>query len=192
MTFDSADMAGLLAQGSLNDVILHEMGHVLGFLGPLWIQPQFDCLQDPSSPPGTILDTFFSCAKAVTMFDSIGGTTYTGGNKVPVENCGPASPVPCGAGNVNSHWREPTFADELMTGYINIGVPNPLSRLSAAAMEDLGYGVNYAGSDNYVHIFTVLAGAPRESLLNLGDDLYRGPIYVVDRSGRVVRVIQPQ
>jgi hypothetical protein len=126
------------------------------------------------------------------MFDSIGGTSYTGGNKVPLENCGPASPVPCGAGNVNSHWREPTFANELMTGYINIGVSNPLSRLSAAAMEDLGYGVNYAGSDNYVQIFTLRAGSPREGLLYLRDDVYRGPFYVVDRSGRVVRVIQPR
>jgi hypothetical protein len=191
MTFDSADMAGLSTQGFLNSVILHEMGHVFGFLGGLWSQPQFNCLQDASTPPGTILDTYFSCSKAVTMFDSIGGTSYTGGNKVPVENCGPASPASCGAGNVNSHWREPTFANELMTCYINFGT-NPLSRLSAAAMEDLGYGVNYAGSDFYVHIFTLRAGAPRESLLNLGDDVYRGPFYVVDRSGRVVRVIQPQ
>jgi hypothetical protein len=189
MTFDSADVAGLIADGSLNSVILHEMGHVFGF-GTLWTQAQFDCLQDASSPPGTILDTYFSCPQALAMFDSIGGTTYTGGNKVPVENCGPASPVPCGAGNVNGHWREPTFDEELMTPFID--VTNPLSRLSAAAMEDLGYGVNYAGSDTYVHVFSLLARAPRENLLNLGDDIYRGPIYVVDRSGRVVEVIQPR
>ena len=79
-----------------------------------------------------------------------------------------------------------------MTGYLDSGVPNPLSRLSAAAMEDLGYGVNYAGSDNYVHTFTLLAGASRQTLISLGDDLYRGPVYVVDRSGRVVGVIQPR
>ncbi|MGH7427129.1 MAG: hypothetical protein ACREJ4_01990 [Candidatus Methylomirabilaceae bacterium] len=191
MTFDSADVAALSASGSLNSVILHEMGHVLGF-GTLWTHPQFDCLQDASTPPGTILDTHFSCPKGRAMFDSIGGTSYTGGNKVPVENCGPASPVGCGAGNVNGHWREPTFDDELMTPFIQPGVTSPLSRLSAAAMEDLGYGVNYAGSDNYVQIFTVSAAAPRAGLLSLGDDLYRGPIYVVDRSGRVVEVIQPR
>jgi hypothetical protein len=191
MTFDSADVAALSVQGSLNSVILHEMGHVLGF-GTLWTQAQFNCLQNASTPPGTILDTFFSCAKAVAMFDSIGGTSYTGGNKVPVENCGPASPPTCGAGNVNGHWREPTFVEELMTGFLQGGVTNPLSRLSAAAMEDLGYGVNYAGSDNYVHTFTLVAGAPQQSLRSLGDDIYRGPIYVVDRSGRVVEVIQPR
>jgi hypothetical protein len=194
MTFDSADVAALAAGGLLNKVILHEMGHVLGF-GTLWTQTQFNCLQNASSPPGTILDTYFSCAKGVAMFDSIGGTSYTGGNKVPVENCGPASPPSCGAGNVNGHWREPTFSEELMTGFLNSGT-NPLSRLSAAAMEDLGYGVNYAGSDNYVHIFTLAAeaaaAAARASLLDLGDDVYRGPIYVVDRSGRVVEVIPPR
>jgi hypothetical protein len=191
MTFDSADVAVLSAQGSLNSVILHEMGHVLGF-GNAWTDAQFNCLQNASTPPGTILDAFFSCANAVAMFDSIGGTTYTGGNKVPVENCGPASPAGCGAGTVNRHWREPTFGNELMTGFLNGGVTNPLSRLSAAAMEDLGYGVNYAGSDNYVHTFTLLAGASQGSLLSLGDDLHRGPIYVVDRRGRVVEVIQPR
>ena len=191
MTFDSADMAGLSAQGALNSVILHEMGHVFGFIGGLWSQPQFNCLQNASNPPGTILDTYFSCPKAVAMFDSIGGTSYTGGNKVPVENCGPASPPTCGGGNVNSHWREPTFDEELMTGFIQLGVTNPLSRLSAAAMEDLGYVVNYAGADNYVQIFSLRAGAPRANLLNLGDDIYRGPFYIVDRSGRVVEVIQP-
>lgn len=190
MTFDSADVAALATAGQLNNVILHEMGHVLGF-GSLWTQTQFNCLQNASAT-GSVLDTYFSCAKAVAMFDSTGGTTYTGGNKVPVENCGPASPVGCGAGTVNSHWREPTFVEELMTGYLNGGVPNPLSRLTAASMEDLGYGVNYAGSDNYVHTFTLLAGSSRPSRLDLGDDVYRGPIYVVDQSGRIVRVIQPR
>lgn len=192
MVFDTADVAMLIAQGQLNNVILHEMAHVFGF-GTLWDNPQFDCLQNASNPPGNILDAYFSCAKAVVMFDSIGGTTYTGGNKVPVENCGPASPAGCGAGNVNAHWREPTFAEELMTGYLNGGT-NSLSRLSAAAMEDLGYGVNYAGSDTYVHTFTLAAAAAaaRASVLDLGDDVYRGPIYVLDRSGRVVGVIPPR
>jgi hypothetical protein len=191
MTFDSADVAGLVAAGVLNSVILHEMGHVLGF-GTLWTQPQFGCLQNASNPPGTILDTHFNCPSALVMFDSIGGTSYTGGNKVPVENCGPASPASCGPGNVNSHWREPTFFNELMTGYLNGGIANPLSRLSAAAMEDLGYGVNYSGSDVYLQVFSLMAGPSRSASTYLDDDIYRGPIGVVDRNGRVVRVIPPR
>jgi hypothetical protein len=191
MTFDSADVAALVTAGRLNSVILHEMGHVLGF-GTLWTQLAFNCLQDASNPPGTILDTYFSCFNARVMFDSIGGTSYTGGNKVPVENCGPASPVNCGAGNVNGHWREPTFINELMTGFLNGGVANPLSRLSAAAMEDLGYRVNYAGADQYTQVFSLQAAASTQASIPLRDDIYRGPIRVVDRNGRVVGVIQPR
>lgn len=191
MTFDSADMELLNTSGALNSVILHEMGHVLGF-GSLWTQTQFNCLQNPSTPPGTILDTFFSCAKGRAMFDSIGGTNYTGGNKVPVENCGAASPPGCGAGNVNGHWREPVFGSELMTPFIDLSVPNPLSRLSAAAMEDLGYVVNYAGADAYTHTFSLVLGGAQRSLLSLDDDVGHDPIYVVDRSGRIVQVIRRQ
>lgn len=190
MRFDTADVATLVAQGQLNNVILHEMGHVLGF-GSLWNFSPNACRQNTSSV-GSPLDTYFSCPKAVAMFDSIGGTSYTGGNKVPVENCGPASPAGCGAGTINSHWREPTFVEELMTGYLSSAVANPLSRLTTASLEDISYGVNYAASDNYVHTFTLLAGPASVSRLFLGDDVYRGPIYVVDRSGRVVRVIQPR
>src|SRR3989440_12159971 len=35
MRFDTADVAGLLAAGQWDEVILHEMGHVLGF-GTIW------------------------------------------------------------------------------------------------------------------------------------------------------------
>ncbi len=190
MTFDSADVAGLVNNGSLNAVILHEMGHVLGF-GSLWTQAQFDCLENPSNPPGMINDAFFDCTNGRAMFDSIGGTSYTGGNKVPVEDCSAASPVGCGGGTVNSHWREPTFVNELMTGYLNAG-SNPLSRLTAASLQDLGYGVNYAGADAYVHTFTLRAGASSGTVIPLGDDLYKGPLYTMDRSGRMVRVIRPR
>jgi hypothetical protein len=189
MRFDTADVASLVAGGQLEQVITHEMGHVLGF-GTLWTQVEFDCLQSPSAA-GAPVDTYFSCPNGLAMFDSIGGTTYTGGQKVPVENCGPASPAGCGAGTINSHWREPTFVAELMTGYLNGGVANPLSRLTAASMGDLGYGVNHAGAEAYVHTFTLRALGAAAPVLDLGDDIYRGPLYVVDSSGRVVRVIQP-
>jgi hypothetical protein len=189
MVFDTADVAGLITSGQLNSVILHEMNHVLGF-GTLWNFPPIACLQLSSTPPGTIQDTYFSCPKARAAFDSLGGTSYTGGNQVPVENCGTAPYVypTCGAGTVNGHWREGVFGSELMTGFINPGT-NPLSVLSVAAQEDLGYTVNYAGADAYSHIFmapTVGGGGPP---LALGDDIRHGPIYVVNAAGTVVRVI---
>jgi hypothetical protein len=190
MVFDSADMAMLTVQGQLRDAIRHEMGHVLGF-GTLWNDaPQINCLQLASIPPATVLDTYFSCAHGRAAFDSLGGTAYTGGNKVPVENCGPASPPGCGGGTVDAHWREPTFGPELMTGYLNSGVANPLSVLSVAAMEDLGYVVAYAAANPYTRTFSLLAGASRQAArLALGDDVRHGSIYVVGAGGRIVRVI---
>ena len=199
MEFDTADVAALSANGALNAVMLHEMGHVIGF-GILWGPPQpsigvlANCIQDTSSA-GNVRDTYFSCAKTRAAFDSIGGTSYTGaglnppgGRKVPVENCGASSPAGCGTGTVNSHWREPVFHNELMTGYINAGA-NPLSVVSVAAQQDLGYTVNYDGADPYVQAFAAppAGGAPP---LALGDDIRRGPIYLVEPSGRVKAVVR--
>ena len=194
MEFDTADVATLIANGQLNEVMLHEMGHVIGF-GTLWNSPPNNCLQLASSPPGTINDTYFSCPSARAAFDSVGGTSYTGaslslpgGNKVPVENCGASSPTGCGGGTVNGHWREPVFGNELMTGYINSGA-NPLSIVSVAAQEDLGYTVNYAAADAYVRVFTAPAAAGAAPLF-LGNDIRTGPVYVVDAAGRVVGVLK--
>ena len=192
MEFDTADVASMITNGTLSQVMLHEMGHVIGF-GTLWSFGH-NCLQLPSDSTN-VQDTYFSCAKARAEFDSLGGTSYTGaglspagGNKVPVENCGASSPAGCGPGTVNSHWREPVFTTELMTGYIS-GGSNPLSALTAAAQEDIGYKVNYDAADPYVHVFTAPAvcGAAR---LFLGNDVRRGPIYAVDDIGRVVRVLR--
>jgi hypothetical protein len=189
MEFDTADVANMSTNGTLNSVMLHEMGHVIGF-GTLWDQSPNNCLQLPSDSVNK-LDTYFSCAQARAAFDSIGGTAYTGasltppgGNKVPVENCGASSPAGCGSGTRNGHWREPVFGNELMTGYVNAGA-NPLSVLSVAAQADLGYTVNFAAADTYVHAFTA-PPAGGAAPLYLGDDIRRGIITKVDAMGRVV------
>ena len=194
MEFDTADVAGMITNGTLNQVMLHEMGHVIGF-GTLWNNAPNAWLQLSSNPPSTILDTYFNGPKARSAFDSLGGTSYTGatlspagGNKVPVENCGASSPVGCGAGTVNGHWREPVFGNELMTGYINAGF-NPLSIMTVAAQEDLGYTVNYDAADSYVHAFTAPAARGAAPLF-LGDDIRHGPIYVINALGRVGGVVR--
>ena len=204
MVFDSADIGTMISQGILNLVVLHEMNHVLGF-GTLWGPPnppvQANCRQLPSTPPGTLQDTYFSCPKAKAAFDSVGGVNYTGagqgvpaGNKVPVENCATSpyvSPT-CGAGTVNSHWREVVLGNELMTGFINTSVPNPLSVISVAADEDLGYTVNYAAADQYIHTFQAPPAGGAAPPVWLGDDVRHGPIYAVDARGVVVRVVRPR
>ena len=46
---------------------------------------------------------------------------------------------PGGSGTAGGHWRETTFKTELMTGFLNSGVKNPLSRLSVGTLQDMGY-----------------------------------------------------
>ncbi len=191
MVFDTADAAGLIASGQLNNVIRHEMGHALG-LGTVWPAVVggsingFNCVQNPSSA-GNPVDTYYSCPSARAAFDSIGGTNYTGGNKVPVENC--AGIAGCGAGTYNSHWRESTFFNELMTGYLNNGTANPASVMTIASMEDLGYVVNYAAADSYSRTFFLRAAVRALDLtqvVDLSDDVYHGPVFVPGPGGRLV------
>ena len=178
MRFDTADVAGLLAAGKFDDVVRHEMGHVLGF-GTVW-----ESLGVLSGGGGT--DPHFVGAQATAAFDHNGGQPYSAGAKVPVENC-------CGSGTRDSHWRETVFATELMTGFLNGGVPNPLSVITTAAMGDLGYVVNYAASEPYT-VANVAGLRAQASLpqIELGDDILRLPILVVDRRGRVTRIIRPK
>jgi hypothetical protein len=60
---------------------------------------------------------------------------------VPVENLG-------GPGTRDAHWRETTFGNELMTGFLNPG-SNPVSRLTIASLADLGYQVGFATAEPY-------------------------------------------
>ena len=178
MRFDTADVAGLLAAGKFDDVVRHEMGHVLGF-GTTW-----QSLGVVSGVGGT--DPHFVGAQATAAFDRNGGQPYSAGAKVPVENC-------CGPGTRDQHWRETVFDTELMTGFLNGGVPNPLSVITTASMGDLGYMVNYAASEPYT--VANVAGLRAQAslpLIELGDDILRLPILVVDRRGRVTRIIRPK
>lgn len=186
---DTADVASLNASGHLNEVVLHEMGHVLGF-GTLWDSTYANCLKLPSSSSSQP-DTYYGCAQARARFDSIGGTSYTGGNKVPVENC--VGITGCGDGTWNSHWRESVFFNEVETGYLNNGVPNPLSTLTIAAMADLGYTVDKNAAQPYSRVFTssmpFLVAPTGAGVVDLSNDVTTGPIRMVDANGRVVRVM---
>ena len=188
MHFDTADIATLDANNQLKLVILHEMGHVLGF-GTIWSCSQFGLclLAGPMSQGGT--DPHFVGSQALATFDRIGGTSYTGGAEVPVENCAGFTPSQCGPATYDSHWRETVFGNELMTGFINAGT-NPLSVLTVASMGDEGYTVNYAAADPYTHMFSLSAGAATTSAVHLENDILNLPIYMVDAAGRVTGVLR--
>ena len=187
MTFDTADIANSIAVGEWDEIVIHEMGHVLGF-GTVW--EDLGLLVGPARTGGT--DPHFIGTQAVAAFDASGGAGYSSGVKVPVENCLGLPPgQTCGAGNFDGHWRETVFDNELMTAFLDAGA-NPLSLTTVAAMGDLGYVVNYAAAQAYTVVnpsaFPRVRGAKR--LIN--EMNLRIPILVIDAQGRVVRRIPPR
>ncbi|WP_299149657.1 leishmanolysin-related zinc metalloendopeptidase [uncultured Tateyamaria sp.] len=130
MEFDSADVVSLESRGSFADVILHEMAHVLGF-GTLWTRKNL------ITGTGT-MDPRFIGSAASREFAAL---DPDGGRAVPLANTG-------GAGTREGHWRELIFGNELLTGFLS-GADRPLSRLSVASFEDIGYEVDYSGADAF-------------------------------------------
>ena len=184
MQFDEADLGQMEIDGDLVEVALHEMGHVLG-VGVLWNLAGL--IQNPSLPENggtTGADTHFTGPLAIAAFNAAGGTGYTGGGKVPVENMQ-------GEGSGDSHWREDPLAEELMTPSFTAGETLPLSAISIQSMADLGYTVDVTQADPYSKAFTSppRAPAPGARRIDLSNDILRVPIKVVDEDGRVIRVI---
>lgn len=176
MRFDTADLATLESNGLLDDVVLHEMGHVLG-IGTLWGSLGF--LADPAAAGG--VDPHFTGPSAISAFNALGGSGY-GGAKVPVEAGG-------GAGTQDGHWRESVLDRELMTGWIDAG-SNPLSLLTASSLDDLGYTVDSGAADAFgISISPSIVPRAGTTGLKLEGDMSLVPIEVVDPGGRPVRRI---
>ena len=179
--FDKDDLERLLDRGDTDDVeelILHEMGHVLG-IGSIWAQ--LGLLREPSlgGPPGA--DTHFAGPLAVAAFDEAGGENYDGA-KVPVEN-------QAGPGSGDVHWRQSVLVTELMTPFATIGVVDPLSAITIQSLADMGYTVNVDLADPYTLPGGAAADKADAPVIDLRNDVMKGPIIVVDSDGRVVRVI---
>ena len=130
MSFDTADLASMEADGTLVDVITHEMGHVIG-IGTIWEDKGLLAGAGTNNPR-------FTGASAKRAYGRLRGT---GPTAVPVENTG-------GAGTRDGHWRESVFKNELMSGFIAES-GNPLSRLTVASLKDLGYRVKLSAAEPY-------------------------------------------
>jgi hypothetical protein len=140
MRFDAADLISVESGNQLIPLILHEMGHVLGF-GTIW--EDLGLSQDQLTN-----DPIFVGTNALTLWPTL--TLGYIGRPVPLENTG-------GGGTASAHWRETVFNAELMTGFIESpGVPMPLSRMTIASMRDLGYTVNYDASDSFAGSLTAM------------------------------------
>jgi hypothetical protein len=117
---DSTDLKNSVWSGTWDTILVHEMAHALGFIGPI-----FDAL-------GLTDDNgHFIGANAMAAY----------GGLVPLEGGG-------GTLTAGSHWDEDTFQtdgallpNELMTGSINPAEQTYLSDTTVGALADLGYVV---------------------------------------------------
>ena len=132
MFFDTSDLDFLDSFGLFDEVIVHEMGHVLG-VGTAW-ELTFDGVNfERQLIAGTEENPFFT-----GRFGNIHWRAAGGENALPIEGAA------AGPGTAFSHWSEDILDNELMTGFLNLGV-NPLSRITAGSLRDLGYGVALVG-----------------------------------------------
>lgn len=124
MQFDTADLDALEAAGTLLDVIMHEMAHVMG-LGTLWT---FNDVYVAGSGEYT---GAFGLAEYQNEFDPL--ATF-----IPVELDG-------GPGTADAHWDEDWAGGfrEIMTGFLDS--PVFVSDTTIASFADIGYTVNLGG-----------------------------------------------
>ncbi len=172
MHFDQDDLALLQNTGRLVPTIVHEMGHVLGF-GTSWA--------DSVTVDIGLTDPIYVGPSAISLWPSFNATLHYTGRPIPLADVG-------GAGTRDTHWRESVFHAELMTGFIEApGVPMPLSKLTIATFQDLGYSVNFDAADSFAgNLFTTpfaLAG-PATPL----NDVVQQAIFEVTPDGRVHRI----
>ena len=96
------------------------------------------------------------------------------------------------AGTRDGHWRESVFKTEVMTGFVDD--VNPLSAVTVESLGDLGYIVNTTLADPYSLPGTAAAaptsGVQRALGVPLMGDVRRGPIYIVERDGRITAVFR--
>ena len=150
MVFDSADLDEMVKDKTLFSVVFHEMLHVCG-LGTIWEGKKLVKDLDTNNP-------VYVGEHALAEYRKL--TNNPSLTSIPLENEG-------GAGTRNVHWRQKTFGNEVFIG-VTTGEFQPISRMTIAALEDLGYVVDYSHADPYKLINT-------EGLSPANDDHYDLP-----------------
>lgn len=180
MILDAGDLELMAANGIVVDVILHEMGHIIG-IGSAWR----DSGLLVGGCPTPWLKPYFIGESARQAFRASLTAAFPD-SIVPVEGGLNGVLMPCGSGTRDSHWREDVMGSELMTGFVNEG-QNPLSVITAAAIRDLGYVVNDAASDGFSLIRAPALRSPADRVMLRELDL-TGRRYLIDADGRPMRI----
>lgn len=169
---DGADLPQLLAGGNLVDVLTHELLHIMGIGngGPL-LWPILNASSSDPRYPG---------AWGVSAYQALGGLDAT----IPLANA--VGEVP------GAHWRESVFGRELMTGFMNLGMVNPLSPITVGALRDMGYVVNPSAAEPYAISASVVApgsaGVRGPQIDWAKAEHVRGAWLEVDASGRMRQI----
>lgn len=184
---DSADVALMVARGTLENVITHELGHVLG-IGTVWSEPARHLL---SGTTGS--DPRYVAPAGVRAAIDLGFLGSDSAKGVEVENVG-------GAGSILGHWRETVYSTELMTSVDGPGNTAPLSRITSGALRDLGYTTRDAGADFFSAATAKTGGRTISNgvspslnvLLGLGHgEVLLFPRFVALPSGKVIPIAKP-
>ncbi|TRD22622.1 leishmanolysin-related zinc metalloendopeptidase [Palleronia caenipelagi] len=142
MRFDLSDAEALDVRGQFGSVVLHEMLHSLGF-GSAW--NQMGLTSDLNG------DLRFTGAFATEMYmdeyAEIALNDPLSAFGVPIEMDG-------GSGTAGSHWDDLVFNSELMSGYLDGDNANDLSKMTVAALEDMGYDTYLDNPFNPLDLFS--------------------------------------
>lgn len=132
----------LLSDQKLDDLLQHEVGHVLG-LGTIWGRGSFARLVDGDS---SATDPIFVGPSALAAFTRLGRSTRFAGRRVPLQL------------GVLGHWRSDAFSGELMSPSL-IATAQPTSSVTVAALRDLGWVVEPEAYEEYALPDAVIAGS---------------------------------
>lgn len=108
------------------NVIIHEIGHILGIQSTAWRNA------------GLVNNALRYTGVHANSQLSLSGANH---NQAFIEDL-------YGQGSAGSHWRESVYDSEVMTSLASHG-QMPLSRITIGALEDLGYQVDYSKADPY-------------------------------------------
>ncbi len=144
---DITDMQWQLADGTLLDVMTHEMAHCLGY-GTIWQQLNLVTGLGTADPEFVGKNAVAAYNQMLIPGMKVLGMDPATASGVPLENTG-------GAGTAGAHWRYSIFTTQMMTGFSTPGVPDPMMPLTVAQFADLGYTVSYDHIQNNSYEFLV-------------------------------------
>ena len=185
--FDSDDLSLLVQRNILETIVLHEMGHVLGF-GTLWrvVDPRLIAEESCTYADNGVTESCDASGRFDTRYIGSAGSSawreLGGTGSVPLENA-------LGVGSSDTHWRESSpLRNELMSPQVS--GRSPLSLLTLRSLEDIGYIV---ADDSLADSFDIdLAGASiigESNSVRIPHDILHQPMIYISTDGTKISTL---